>query len=138
MNLNLPAVVMTRRLFLTATVVALVALAGAGCRTLPPNTLATHDSSRWEKDIRAFEASDATNRPPAGCILFVGSSSIRLWKSLAADFPGLPVVNRGFGGSQLADAVNFADLRANAARWILDLQRGLAEASVTIPPTVYE
>lgn len=36
------------------------------------------------------------------------------------------------------DAVNFADLRANAARWILDLQRGLAEASVTIPPTVYE
>ena len=109
MNLNLPAVVMTRRLFLSAILAALVALAGAGCRTLPPNTLATHDSSRWEKDIRAFEASDLTNRPPAGCILFVGSSSIRLWKSLAADFPGLPVVNRGFGGSQLADAVNFAD-----------------------------
>jgi lysophospholipase L1-like esterase len=42
-------------------------------------------------------------------VVFVGSSSIRLWKSLAADFPGLPVVNRGFGGSQLADSVNFAE-----------------------------
>ena len=50
-----------------------------------------------------------TNRPPADCIVFVGSSSIRLWKTLAQDFPGFPVVNRGFGGSQLADAVEFAD-----------------------------
>jgi hypothetical protein len=101
MNPDLPFVVITRRLFLSATLLALVA---AGCRTLPPNTLATHDSSRWEKDIRAFEASDATNRPPEACILFVGSSSIRLWKSLATDFPGLPVVNRGFGGSPTASS----------------------------------
>lgn len=101
--------VIARRSFLFSTLVALLALVAAGCRTLPPNTLATHDSSRWEKDIRAFEAGDATHRPPAGCILFVGSSSIRLWNSLATDFPGLPVVNRGFGGSQLADSVHFAD-----------------------------
>ncbi len=39
----------------------------------------------------------------------MGSSSIRLWKSLGADFPGFPVVNHGFGGSQLADSVKFAD-----------------------------
>jgi lysophospholipase L1-like esterase len=41
--------------------------------------------------------------------VFVGSSSIRLWETLAADFPGLPVVNRGFGGSQIADSVNLAE-----------------------------
>jgi lysophospholipase L1-like esterase len=76
---------------------------------LPPNTLATHNSSKWEKDIAAFEMSDKTNPPPKNCIVFVGSSSIRLWKTLAADFPGYPVVNRGFGGSQLADSVNFAE-----------------------------
>lgn len=87
----------------------LFALLLVGCRHLPPNSLAKHDSSRWEKDITAFEASDWTNLPPRNCIVFYGSSSIRKWTTLPADFSGLPVVNRGFGGSQLADAVNFAD-----------------------------
>lgn len=86
----------------------LAGLLVAGCQTSPPNTLATHDSVRWQKDITAFQAMDVTNRPPANCIVFVGSSSIRRWKTLAQDFPGLPVVNRGFGGSQLADSVNYA------------------------------
>ena len=83
-------------------------LSGRG-ESAPPNSLASHDSSGWEKEIAAFEAADRTNRPPSGCIVFVGSSSIRLWKSLATDFPGLPVVNRGFGGSQIADSVNLAE-----------------------------
>jgi len=90
----------------------LLSLAGflsGGCQTAAPNSLATHRSVGWEKEIAAFEASDRTNPPPANGIVFVGSSSIRLWKTLATDFPGLPVVNRGFGGSQLADSVNFAD-----------------------------
>jgi len=89
--------------------IGLVLLLLVGCRTAPPNSLATHDSARWEKDIAAFEARDRTNPPPKGCIVFVGSSSIRLWTTLAADFPGFPVVNRGFGGSQLADSVNLAE-----------------------------
>jgi len=81
-----------------------------GCKTAPPpNSLATHDSAKWETEIAALEAANRTNPPPAGCIVFVGSSSIKRWTNLAADFPGLPVVNRGFGGSQLADSVNFAD-----------------------------
>lgn len=88
---------------------ALALLLGTGCRNTPPNSLATHNSARWEKEIAAFEASDHTNPPPKGCIVFVGSSSIRRWTNLVADFPGFPVVNRGFGGSQLADSVNFAD-----------------------------
>jgi len=88
----------------------LTALLAAGCRSVtPPNTLATHNPDKWEKDIAAFEASDRTNRPPEGCILFVGSSSIRLWKTLQTDFPGMPAVNRGFGGSQIADSVYYAD-----------------------------
>ena len=32
-----------------------------------------------------------------------------MWTSLAKDFPGLPVVNRGFGGSELGDSVAFAE-----------------------------
>lgn len=81
----------------------------AGCQTTPLNSLATHDSSRWETDIAALEARAATNPPPPGCVIFIGSSSIRLWRTLAQDFPGQPVVNHGFGGSQLADAVHYAD-----------------------------
>jgi len=87
----------------------LILLLGTGCRTAVPNSLATHDSSRWEKEIAALEARDLTNPPPKDCIVFVGSSSIKRWTNLATDFPGFPVVNHGFGGSQLADSVNFAD-----------------------------
>jgi lysophospholipase L1-like esterase len=87
-----------------------VGLLASGCKHVPPpNSLASHDSSRWENDIRKFEEADRTARPPKGGIEFVGSSSIRLWKTLQEDFPDKPVFNRGFGGSQLADSANFAD-----------------------------
>lgn len=62
---------------------------------------------RFAKEIDAFEAWDSKNAVPRDCILFVGSSSIRLWPTAEA-FPGLPVVNRGFGGSTIAD-VNYFD-----------------------------
>jgi lysophospholipase L1-like esterase len=102
------------RCFILSTVLGTLlglAFVSTGCRTAPPppNSLAVHNSAQWEKDIGAFEARDRTNPPPKGCIVFVGSSSIRMWKGLAADFPGLPVVNRGFGGSQLADSARFAE-----------------------------
>ena len=66
-------------------------------------------TARWDKEISAFEASDKTNPPPANAIIFIGSSSVRMWKSLAQDFPEQKVVNRGFGGSQIADSAQFAD-----------------------------
>jgi lysophospholipase L1-like esterase len=65
------------------------------------------DFGRWEKEIAAFEEQDRAKPPPRNAVLFVGSSSIRLWK-LAQSSPDVPVINRGFGGSQLADAVHFA------------------------------
>src|SRR5688572_13108340 len=66
-------------------------------------------TNRWDKDIAAFEAQDRTNPPPKGAILFIGSSSIRLWKTMADDLPEHKVINRGFGGSQIADSVHFVD-----------------------------
>ena len=62
---------------------------------------------RSEAEIRAFEASDRATPPPAGGIVFYGSSSIRLWRTLATDFPGVPVLNRGFGGSTLPEATHY-------------------------------
>jgi lysophospholipase L1-like esterase len=66
-------------------------------------------TAKWEPEIRAFEAADRTNPPSKHAILFVGSSSIRLWKTLARDFPGVRVINRGFGGSRIADATALAE-----------------------------
>ena len=77
-----------------------------------PSTRATTGPSLpFEADIRAFEAADAQSPPPPGSVVFVGSSSIRLWKTLASDFGDVPasVLNRGFGGSQVADSIHYAD-----------------------------
>jgi hypothetical protein len=63
----------------------------------------------WAKEIDALTASDAAQPPPAGAVVFVGSSSIRFWESLAADFPAFTVIRRGFGGSEMADTVYYAD-----------------------------
>src|SRR5207247_4264424 len=64
---------------------------------------------RFEKEIAAYEAQDRENSPPKGQILFTGASTIRRWTTLAQDFPEHKVINRGFGGSQIADATHFAD-----------------------------
>jgi lysophospholipase L1-like esterase len=63
----------------------------------------------WENEIKAFEKADRTKPPPAGAVLFVGSSTIRMWKTLSEDFPGQTVINRGFGGCQIEDCTFFAD-----------------------------
>ena len=64
---------------------------------------------KWTAAIDKFTEADKTSAPAPGGIVFVGSSSIVKWTSLAKDFPGLPVINRGFGGSELADSVFYAD-----------------------------
>jgi lysophospholipase L1-like esterase len=65
--------------------------------------------AKWEKEIAALEEKDREAPPGKGAIVFVGSSSIKRWKTLEQDFPHHRVLNRGFGGSQLSDAVYFAD-----------------------------
>jgi lysophospholipase L1-like esterase len=57
--------------------------------------------SPFEPELRAFEiASD-----PRHASVFYGSSSIRLWENIAQSFPDRAVVNRGFGGSTLAECI---------------------------------
>ncbi len=64
---------------------------------------------QFEPAINAFEEADKTNPPAKGAVLFIGSSSIRLWTSLGEDFPRARVINRGFGGSHIEDSVDFAE-----------------------------
>ncbi len=76
---------------------------------LPTLLVQAEDLHRWEKEISAFEQADRTSPPPKGALLFIGSSTIRLWKTLTQDFPNHTVINRGFGGSQIADSTHFAE-----------------------------
>jgi len=64
--------------------------------------------ARWEKAISKFEAADKERLPAPGGVLFIGSSSMRRW-DLEKYFPDHDYVNRGFGGSQVADSIHFAD-----------------------------
>lgn len=66
-------------------------------------------SQDWSGDMAAFAALDTAQPPPADPVVFTGSSSVRMWTTLARDFPGIAVLNRGFGGSQVRDAVWHAD-----------------------------
>ncbi|MHC4695066.1 MAG: SGNH/GDSL hydrolase family protein [Planctomycetota bacterium] len=65
-------------------------------------------SKQWEKTIQNFEEWDYKNSFPSNAVLFVGSSSIRLWHTSKC-FPEIKVINRGFGGSQISDVNYFAN-----------------------------
>jgi len=67
------------------------------------------DYTKWEKEVAAYEAADRKDAPPKGAILFIGSSTIRRWETLASDYPEHKVINRGFGGTEIVDATHFAD-----------------------------
>ncbi|MGH8062883.1 MAG: SGNH/GDSL hydrolase family protein [Pseudoxanthomonas sp.] len=75
----------------------------------PPQVPEQVSSTDWEGDMQRFAAADAIAPPPKHAVLFIGSSSIRFWSTLATDFPGVPVINRGFGGSQVRDSTWYAD-----------------------------
>lgn len=64
--------------------------------------------SKWEKDIQRFEEIDKKNPPKKESVLFLGSSSIRMWK-LDKWFEGKAYINRGFGGSEISDSIEFMD-----------------------------
>ena len=73
----------------------------------PSVSAQTYDRAKiWDAEINALTEIDVKQTPPKNAVLFVGSSSIRMWKNLRSSFPELSVINRGFGGSRLED-VNF-------------------------------
>lgn len=79
----------------------------------------------YEAEMAAFAAQDQANPPPANVIVFTGSSSITGWSGLAAAFPGYPVLNRGFGGSQMNDVLDkFANVITPYAPPLIVLYEG--------------
>jgi lysophospholipase L1-like esterase len=99
-EVEVPVICRTRLAAITALAVSAIAV--------PSVIDAQTSANQWESAIAAFEAADKVSPPPKGEIVFVGSSTIRLW-DVAHSFPDLKIINRGFGGSELADSVRYAD-----------------------------
>ncbi len=90
-----------------------VIFCGWGCGVLLIGAILRADEppkepARFESEIQKFDTLDQATPPVPSGVLFYGSSSIRLW-DLPTSFPGLQVVNRGFGGSDMEAAVHFFD-----------------------------
>lgn len=62
----------------------------------------------FQNEINDFKREDSFHAPSKNAILFIGSSSFRMWSDVQNYFPGYPIINRGFGGSQLSDVIHFA------------------------------
>ena len=89
-------------------VVVLAALAAPGAQAqesaAPSPAAYAAAQKRWHDAFAAFDKADRENPPASDGVVFVGSSTIRLWTRLGDDFRAQPVVvNRGFGGSTMAD-----------------------------------
>lgn len=56
-------------------------------------------------EIKAFKIQDSIQQPKDGMLLFIGSSSFRLWKTVKEDFHNENIVNHAFGGATLEDLI---------------------------------
>lgn len=118
--------------------VMMLVLASVVAATLGIAAQAPIDPNRFEPNIQKFEAEDKANPPVKGGIVFIGASSFARWSTLAESFPDLTVVNRGFGGSELSEAVKYAPrvVVPHAPRIVVlyagenDLNRGLTPDAI--------
>ena len=96
-----------RALLLGGALAAALARAQVQTPAQPPGVALA--PTRWRAEIEALLDADRRSAPPLGAVLFVGSSTIRLWKGLEQDFAAqAPVVlRRGLGGSRLSEWPEF-------------------------------
>jgi lysophospholipase L1-like esterase len=79
----------------------------ASCATLPEKYIA--GKAEWESSIQELEARDQQESYPDDAILFVGSSSIRLWSTIATDMAPYVPIQRGYGGARFTDMIHFTE-----------------------------
>jgi lysophospholipase L1-like esterase len=57
----------------------------------------------FQKEIKSLTERIDQAGWKANSFVFTGSSSVRLWKNIQEEFPAIPIINTGFGGSQASD-----------------------------------
>src|SRR5580692_4647509 len=107
---------LTLRIFVLVLVCAFSGLQAASCQSVAPPDPApvvaapnAPPANPFESEVNALEARLSQLPISSSPVVFYGSSSIRLWKSLQQDFSGYAVLNCGFGGSRLTDCVRYAN-----------------------------
>jgi lysophospholipase L1-like esterase len=97
--------------FLTAAALAAACLMPPAFAAVDTPAVAADDATTpWKAAFDAFATDDAAHPRPPGGVLFVGSSSIRLWNDLATQLSGARgVLNRGFGGARISDCTRYLD-----------------------------
>jgi len=75
----------------------------ASAQDAAPSLVTAPTQDPWAPALAQFAEADAQLAGRSGGVVFVGSSSLRLWSQLEATFARYSALNRGFGGSQLAD-----------------------------------
>ena len=92
----------------TARLIRLAVLLVAITALVSVNVVEAQEEDRWAETMAVFEEADRTSPAPQNGVVFTGSSSIRRW-NLEKWFPGMGYLNRGFGGSQIPDAIRHID-----------------------------
>lgn len=90
--------------------VCVVCLAVLASCTATPRRQVEAKLDPWHVgEIEAFEAADRASPPGPGRVLFIGSSSVRMWATLPEDMGPASVLNRGFGGSKTPEVLAVMD-----------------------------
>lgn len=97
-----------QRLWVVLIICVIFAAEGESINAVGDKSANYPDPKRWSKEAEAFQQWDRKNSFPSNAVLFVGSSSIVHWPTAEA-FPDFPVINRGFGGSVMADSVYYVE-----------------------------
>lgn len=107
---------MIRRIFVLSLLAALPMLAVAQEKAVETDPLAQYRAEatkKWEAEIVKLEQSDRSQPDPKDAILFIGSSSIRMWTSLPSDIAPRKTINRGYGGAKFSDLAVYIDRIVN-------------------------
>jgi lysophospholipase L1-like esterase len=76
----------------------------------------SEDPLVWEDAVSALESKTRDRHRPGKGVVFVGSSSIRLWDTLTEDMAPIEVIQHGFGGAKLNTLAFYAERLVNAYR----------------------
>jgi len=109
MKCSSPCKVITSLTLFLALIAAIPAFSQTNSNSVSNRVVNVPDPARFKSEIQAFLTSDVTNAPEKDKVLFVGSSTIRLWKTVGKDMAPLPVYNRGFGGATTYDILYYLD-----------------------------
>ena len=109
------------------------------CLLLQISLSALAQKKPFEAEIKAFAKSDSIVAPLKGKIVFVGSSSFAKWKDINQYFPGYPIINRGFGGSNLLDVIQYVNetvLKYNPKQVVIYCGENDLASSDTVSPEI--